>query len=35
MAAAVDLTQSIELIFGLILVFMMLFRREGLIPAHP
>ena len=29
----VDLTQSIELIFGLILVFMMLFRREGLIPA--
>jgi branched-chain amino acid transport system permease protein len=29
----VDLTQSIELIFGLILVFMMLFRRDGLIPA--
>src|SRR4051812_6052891 len=29
----VDLTQSTELIFGLILVFMMLFRREGLIPA--
>jgi len=29
----IDLTQSIELIFGLILVFMMLFRREGLIPA--
>src|SRR3954451_10235603 len=29
----VDLTQSIELIFGLILVLMMLFRREGLIPA--
>jgi branched-chain amino acid transport system permease protein len=29
----VDLTQAIELIFGLILVFMMLFRREGLIPA--
>src|SRR5712672_2359610 len=29
----VDLTQSIELIFGLILVFMMLYRREGLIPA--
>ena len=29
----IDLTESIELIFGLILVFMMLFRREGLIPA--
>ncbi len=29
----IDLTQSIELIFGLILVLMMLFRREGLIPA--
>jgi branched-chain amino acid transport system permease protein len=29
----VDLTQSIELIFGLILVFMMLYRRDGLIPA--
>jgi branched-chain amino acid transport system permease protein len=29
----IDLTQSIELIFGLILVFMMLFRRDGLIPA--
>jgi branched-chain amino acid transport system permease protein len=30
----VDLTQSIELIFGIILVLMMLYRREGLIPAH-
>jgi branched-chain amino acid transport system permease protein len=29
----VDLVQSIELIFGLILVFMMLYRRDGLIPA--
>ena len=29
----IDLTQSVELIFGLILVFMMLFRRDGLIPA--
>jgi len=29
----IDLVQSIELIFGFILVFMMLFRREGLIPA--
>jgi branched-chain amino acid transport system permease protein len=29
----VDLVPSIELIFGLILVFMMLFRRQGLIPA--
>ena len=29
----IDLTQSIELIFGLILVFMMLYRRDGLIPA--
>ena len=29
----VDLVPSIELIFGLILVVMMLFRREGLIPA--
>jgi branched-chain amino acid transport system permease protein len=28
-----DFVQSIELIFGLILVFMMLFRRQGLIPA--
>ena len=30
----VDLVQSIELIFGIILVVMMLFRREGLIPAN-
>ena len=30
----VDLVQSIELIFGIILVLMMLYRREGLIPAH-
>ena len=29
----IDLTRSIELIFGLILVFMMLFRRDGVIPA--
>ncbi len=29
-----DLTQATELIFGVILVGMMLFRREGLIPAH-
>jgi branched-chain amino acid transport system permease protein len=29
-----DLVQSIELIFGVILVLMMLYRREGLIPAH-
>jgi branched-chain amino acid transport system permease protein len=29
----VDLVPSIELIFGFILVFMMLFRRDGLIPA--
>jgi len=29
----IDLSQSVELIFGLILVFMMLFRRDGLIPA--
>ena len=29
----VDLVPSIELIFGLILVVMMLFRRQGLIPA--
>ncbi len=28
-----DLVQSIDLIFGIILVVMMLFRREGLIPA--
>ena len=31
--ATVDLTQSTELIFGLILVVMMLYRRQGLIPA--
>lgn len=30
---AVDLTQWIELIFGVILVLMMLYRRDGLIPA--
>src|SRR5260370_23282463 len=29
----IELASSIELIFGLILVFMMLYRREGLIPA--
>jgi branched-chain amino acid transport system permease protein len=29
----VDLVQSIELIFGIILVLMMLYRRQGLIPA--
>src|SRR5690348_3813513 len=29
----IDLVPSIELIFGLILVGMMLFRRQGLIPA--
>jgi branched-chain amino acid transport system permease protein len=29
----IELASSIELIFGLILVVMMLFRREGLIPA--
>ena len=29
----IDLVPSIELIFGLILVVMMLFRRQGLIPA--
>jgi branched-chain amino acid transport system permease protein len=29
----IDLTQSIELIFGIILVLMMLYRRQGLIPA--
>ena len=32
--AHVDLVQSIELIFGIILVLMMLYRRDGLIPAH-
>jgi branched-chain amino acid transport system permease protein len=30
----VDLVQSIELIFGITLVLMMLYRREGLIPAQ-
>jgi ABC-type branched-subunit amino acid transport system ATPase component/ABC-type branched-subunit amino acid transport system permease subunit len=30
----IDLVQSIELIFGVVLVVMMLYRREGLIPAH-
>ena len=30
----IDLVQSIELIFGFVLVLMMLFRREGLIPAQ-
>ena len=29
----VDLVQSIELIFGIVLVLMMLYRRDGLIPA--
>ena len=29
----VDFAESVELIFGIILVAMMLFRREGLIPA--
>jgi branched-chain amino acid transport system permease protein len=29
----IELASSIELIFGLILVFMMLYRRQGLIPA--
>ena len=29
----VDLVQAMELIFGIILVLMMLYRREGLIPA--
>ena len=32
--AHVDLVPSIELIFGFILVLMMLYRREGLIPAR-
>jgi len=30
----IELVQSIELIFGIILVVMMLYRREGLIPAQ-
>jgi branched-chain amino acid transport system permease protein len=29
-----DLVQSIELIFGIVLVLMMLYRRQGLIPAR-
>ncbi|GAB0116595.1 branched-chain amino acid ABC transporter ATP-binding protein/permease [Acidisoma sp. 7E03] len=32
--ASLDLTQASELIFGIILVLMMLYRREGLIPAN-
>jgi branched-chain amino acid transport system permease protein len=31
--ARFDLTEAVQLIFGIILVCMMLFRREGLIPA--
>src|SRR6185503_21242817 len=30
----VDFVQSIELIFGVLLVVMMLYRREGLIPGQ-
>jgi branched-chain amino acid transport system permease protein len=30
----IELVQSIELIFGIILVVMMLYRREGLVPAQ-
>src|ERR1041385_628519 len=30
----IELVQSIELIFGIVLVLMMLYRRQGLIPAH-
>lgn len=30
----IDLVRSIELIFGILLVVMMLFRRDGLIPAN-
>ena len=30
----IELVQSIELIFGIVLVMMMLYRREGLIPAQ-
>jgi branched-chain amino acid transport system permease protein len=33
MLKAVDMVQWTQLFFGLILIFMMLFRREGLIPA--
>lgn len=32
--SSLDLTQASELIFGIILVLMMLYRREGLIPAN-
>ncbi len=32
--ANINLVPSIELIFGIILVFFMLFRRQGLIPAY-
>ncbi|MEO9190446.1 MAG: branched-chain amino acid ABC transporter permease, partial [Acetobacteraceae bacterium] len=32
--AHIDLVPSIELIFGIILVVMMLYRRQGLIPAY-
>ncbi len=32
--AHIDLVPSIELIFGIILVLMMLYRRQGLIPAY-
>ncbi len=32
--SSLDLTQASELIFGIILVTMMLYRREGLIPAN-
>ena len=32
--AHIDLVPSIELIFGVILVLMMLYRRQGLIPAY-
>jgi branched-chain amino acid transport system permease protein len=30
----IELVQSIELIFGIVLVVMMIYRREGLVPAH-
>ena len=32
--SSVDLTQASELLFGIILVIMMLYRRQGLIPAN-
>jgi branched-chain amino acid transport system permease protein len=32
--ANIDLTQASELLFGIILVIMMLYRRQGLIPAN-